>query len=386
MTNAPHQTTAEHKQTGTDPQLSRPVKLCLWFRDNVWLIIGCVVVLAIVPSGAKNAESPEDLGLQQALAGMEQTRRDHMNSRIQAWNQLTDTEQESIRRLHTAVSDNDELTETFENYRAWLAGAPGDPDAIRNEILSEPDPRKRVQIVSRHLGRQDSSGPKPAETTGPAVIGSPPSSMKPDTRPNPFFGAKMRGPVLIGQEFDSAIEIIAAWCELPDTTHGQSLIDMFEYQLKVISDFDRKLRVIQNGQIRPVVALHKPTLAIINTVKDEERRFLIALEIETKPVNLMLLLIRSIRTEAIRKVNSVSKTDLDRLIEDVSVERQRFLKLNKSQDFRRRLMLLWLEEKHPELWDMVRSYARLTRDPAPGRKTQNRRPDQQRPQPGPQQQ
>jgi len=358
------------------------VKLSHWFRHNAWLVIGCVVVLMVVQTGTKDAESPPKSGLEQSLSGLDQAERDRLKSRIQAWNQLQAPEQASIRKLHTAVMNDQELADTFENYHAWLASLPGDPDAVRNELQSEPDLQKRVRIVSRYLDQEHNAGSDPQMRPDPTDRYPSAEGLTP--RQTPPAGFVMRGPVLNGQEFVSAIEIIAEWCAIPEATHGRSMTDIFEYQLNVLVNLDRKLSLPPNSPVRQMIALREPIRKIIDSIQEEEQSIRIGIDIEDKPINLMLLLIRSIRSEAIRQVNSVSDADLKRLIEDLPEDRRRFLTLNTSPDTRKRVVMLWLEEKHPELWDMIKKYGRFARDSTQLRKKQYRRPDQNRIRPAPQ--
>ncbi|MFP6763902.1 MAG: hypothetical protein VB858_09795, partial [Planctomycetaceae bacterium] len=195
MTNTAKQTSVNDNQIGTDPTLSRLVRLRHWFRDNTWLVIGCAVVLVIVPSGAQDTESPDHRKRRQTPAEPKLTERERLTAN-QAWNLLSPRKQAAMRELHAAVLDDSELGETLADYHAWLAAIPGDPDIIRDKILNEQDPWKRVEIVRQHLEKQNPSEQPPAEVTELMSSDTSSSSVDSANRPHLFPSTMMQGPVL----------------------------------------------------------------------------------------------------------------------------------------------------------------------------------------------
>jgi len=87
------------------------------------------------------------------------------------------------------------------------------------------------------------------------------------------------------------------------------------------------------------------------------------------PQALLMLLMRSIRTEDIRQIAMTNSPLLEEYYKSMPIQRRRFVDRFQDKERMMRLAWMWVEEKVPSLMDTMRRYMRSNQV-----RPQNRRP------------
>ena len=345
-------------ENGTDPELSPLARTKGWLGENLWLVIGCLVVLMMAPSAAKDAETPEMRENRSRIEAMTQTERDLVLSNFESWQKLKKNERGPLRDMHEAVSKDEDLSRTLENYHTWLASVSSDSYELRDRLLKEKDPQKRLRMIEGHLKRGGPGG------NGHSNPGAGPSVDGPD-----FMIGLQRGPSLFGKDFEEVMVVIGDWAGAPKPPSDRVPMKMLKHHLQVINLAGDKLRAMKNSPGTPIRIPEQVVEEYLAAISNLERRDEIALMIGDDPQALLMLLMRSIRTEDIRRIAMTNSPLLEEYYESMPIQRRKFLDRFQGKERTMRLAWMWVEEKVPGLMDTMRRYMRSNQI-----RPQNRRP------------
>lgn len=366
----------------TEPPLSRLARVKRWFGENAWLVIGGVVVLMMAPSAARDAETREMRANRAKIEGMTQTERDLVLSNFDSWQKLPQKERVSLRAMHDVVSKEKELSDTLAEFHTWLAGVSSNSYEIRDRILDETDPEKRLRIIEGHLGRKR-KGAQPEPYTGPYEPGGSESgSGEPGSdHPDSFLNMIQRGPILVGRDFEDAIDVIGKWCDVSRPSGSPTPVDVLKYHLDVLEQAGTKLRDMRRGD-GPVRVPDKVVADILNAVSNEEQRKQIVNNVSDNPAALLMLLLRSIRSEDIRRIATNNGPMLEEYFEKLPPQQRLFLNRLNEKERKMRLTWMWVEENIPGAMESMKRFMRVNREPGQGRFQPGvRRPGQENPRP-----
>jgi hypothetical protein len=359
---------------GTEPQLSRPARIRRWLGENLWLVIGGLVVLMMAPSAARDAETPEMRENRAKIEGMTQTERDLLLSNFDSWRKLSPNDRRSLREMHDVVAKDEELSRTLTEYHTWLAGVSSSSYEVRDRILNETDPEKRLRIIEGHLDRKRKEpGPKQPGDQAP---------YKPDGgNPDPFFTGLQRGPSLFGRDFENVIDVVAEWADVPQPDGNRTPVVVLKFHLNVLEQAGTKLRDIRSGN-GPVRVPDKVVAKILEAISNEERRDEIAIVVGDNPAALLMLLLRSIRSEDIRRIAMNNGPMLEEFFETLPPQQRLVLNRLPEKEHTMRVTWMWVEKNIPGAMDSMKRFMRFNREPGQGRfQPGNRRPGQQNPRP-----
>jgi gas vesicle protein len=349
---------SDPNENETDPELSRLARIKGWLGENLWLIIGCVVVLMMAPSVAKDAETPEMRENRTRIEAMTQTERDLVLSNFESWRKLKKNERDSLRKMHEAVSKDEDLSRTLENYHTWLASVSSDSYELRDRLLKEKDPQKRLRMIEGQFKRGGPGGKGHSNPgTGPSFVG-------PD-----FMVGLQRGPSLLGRDFEAVMVVIGDWAGVPKPPTDRVPMKMLKHHLQVINLAGDKLRTMKTSPRASVRIPEQVVEDYLAAISNRQRREEIALMIGDDPQALLMLLMRSIRTEDIRQIAMTNSPLLEEYYKSMPIQRRRFVDRFQDKERMMRLAWMWVEEKVPSLMDTMRRYMRSNQV-----RPQNRRP------------
>ncbi|MDA0586482.1 MAG: hypothetical protein O3C17_00580 [Planctomycetota bacterium] len=339
----------------TDPPLSRLVRVKRWLGENIWLVIGSGVVLMMAPSAARDAESTEMRANREKIEGMTQTERDLLLSNFDSWRKLPQSDRRSVRAMHEVVAKDEQLSKTLAAYHTWLASVSSVSYEFRERILNEKDVEKRLRMIKGHLGwapDQPRIGPDepPYEPIGQDA----------------FFIGLQRGPSLLDRDFEDVIEVIAKWCGAPNAPPGHTPVELLKYHLDVLELAGTKLRDMRSVD-GPVCVPEKVVTDILNAIGNDERKDEIAILVGDNPAALLMLLLRSIRGEDIRRIAMTNGPMLDEYYEQLPAPRRQYLDRLQEKERSMRIAWMWVEEKMPGAMDMMKRFMRFNREPGDGR-------------------
>lgn len=367
---------ASQQTAATEPPISRLARFRRWVGENVWLVIGGFVVLTMAPSAARDAETPGMRANREKIEGMTQTERDLVLSNFDSWQKLPQKERLRLRAVHDAVSKDEELSRTLAEYHTWLASVSSNSFEIRDRILEEPDLEKRLRIIEGHLGRKR-KGPQ----TEPQMAPYKPGTDQPGTdqpggdNPDSFLNAIQLGPSLFGRDFEGAIDVIGEWSGVPRPSEAGTAVGVLKYHLDVLEQAGKKLREMRSGN-GPVRVPDKVVTDILNAISNEERRDEIAIVVGDNPAALLMLLLRSIRSEDIRRIAMKNGPMLEEFFEKLPGPQRTFLNRLNEKERTMRLTWIWVEANIPGAMDSMKRFMRVNRESGrfqPG----NRRPGQE---------
>lgn len=345
-------------ENATDTEPSRLARIRGWLGENLWLVIGCLVVLMMAPSAAKDAETPEMRENRTRIEAMTQTERDLVLSNFESWQKLKKNERDPLRDMHKAVSKDEDLSRTLENYHTWLASVSSDSYELRDRLLKEKDPQKRLRMIEGHLKRGGPGG------NGHSNPGTGSSMDGPD-----FLVGLQRGPSLFGKDFEEVMVVIGDWAGAPKPPTDRAPMKMLKHHLQVIELAGGKLRGMKSSPGEPVRIPEQVVEDYLAAISNRERRDEIAIVIGEEPQALLMLLMRSIRTEDIRRIAMTNSPQLEEYYESMPIQRRKFLDRFQGKDRTMRLAWMWVEDNVPGLMDTMRRYMRSNQI-----RPQNRRP------------
>jgi hypothetical protein len=353
----------------TEPQLSRLARVRRWIAENLWLVIGGLVVLMMAPSAARDAETPEMRANRAKIEGMTQTERDLLLSNFDSWQKLPQKDRLSLRSMHDVVTKDEELSRTLTEYHGWLASVSSSSYESRDRLLNETDPEKRLRMIEGHLDRKR-KGPGPNSGTQEPH----PEPYEPDSgNPDPFFTFLQRGPSLFGRDFENVIDVIAEWSEMPPPEGSRTPVVVLKYHLDVLEQAGTKLRDMRNGD-GPVRVPDKVVSDILNAISNEERRDEIAIVVGDNPGFLLMLLLRSIRSEDVRRIAMTNGPMLEEFFEKLPPQQRLFLNRLPEKERTMRLTWMWVEKNIPGAMDSMKRFMRVNREPGQGRFQPGNRP------------
>lgn len=347
-------------ENGTEPELSRLARIRRWFGENLWLVIGCFVVLMMAPSAARDAETREMGENRARIEAMTQTERDLVLSNFESWQKLRKNEREPLREMHEAVAKDENLSRTLDNFHTWLASVSSDSYEFRDRLLKEADPQKRMRMIEGHLGHG---------TMGPAKM-NPGMTDGPD-----MLVGLQRGPSLFGSDFEEVMSVIAKWAGAPVAPTGRVPVTMLKYHVDVINRAGEKLRNMKRSPSEPVRVPEEVVEDVLAAIANEDRRDEIAFLVGDDPQALVMLLLRSIRLEDVRRIAMTNSPMLEEYYQSMPLSRRKFLDRFSGKERVMRLAWMWVEDKVPGAMDTMRRYLRANGQPRP----QIRRPFNQNP-------
>lgn len=345
----------------TEPPLSRLARIKRWLGENIWLVIGGCVVLMMAPSAARDAESTEMRVNREKIEGMTQTERDLLLSNFDSWRKLPLSDRRSVREMHEVVAKDEPLSETLAAYHTWLASVSSISYEFRERLFNEKDVEKRLRMIEGHLGQQPKAG-----TDQPGFGPGPDEPPYEPIGQDAFFTGLQRGPSLFGRDFEEVVEVIAKWSGAPDAPLGHTPVEILKYHLDVLEMAGTKLRDMRsvNG---PVRVPEKVVTDILNAIANEERKDEIAVMVGDNPAALLMLLLRSIRGEDIRRIAMTNGPMLDEYYEKLPVPRRQYLDRLQEKERSMRIAWMWVEDKMPGAMDMMKRFMRFNREPGDGR-------------------
>jgi hypothetical protein len=367
-------TASDQNSPGTEPPLSRLARVRRWLGENVWLVIGGGVVLMMAPSAARDAESTEMREHRARIEGMTQTERDLLLSNFDAWGKLTPQDRRNLRDMHDVVSQDEGLSETLTEYHTWLASVSSNSYEFRDRLLTETDSEQRLRMIEGQLDRK-------RKGMGPNQHGGTQGPDDPASGPEAFFTGLQHGPSLFGRDFEEAIDVIGEWSGVPRPTGERTPMVILKYHLNVLEQAGTKLRDMRSGD-GPVRVPGKVVADILNAISNEERRDEIAIVVGDNPAALLILLLRSIRSEDIRRIAMTNGPMLDEFLEKLPPQQRQFLNRMPDRERTMRLAWMWVEMNIPGAMDSMKRFMRSNREPGQGRfQPGNRKPGQENRQP-----
>jgi hypothetical protein len=361
--------TSDQNNPGTEPSLSRLAGVRRWLGENVWLVIGGCVVLMMAPSAARDAESTEMRENRARIEDMTQTERDLLLSNFDAWRKLPPKDRRRLRDMHDVVSTDEGLSETLTEYHTWLASVSSNSYEFRDRLLTETDSDKRLRMIKGQLDRK-------RKGMGPNQQGGMQGPNDPATGPEAFFTGLQHGPFLFGRDFESVIDVIGEWCGVPRPTGERPPVVVLKYHLNVLDQAGTKLRDMRSGD-GPVRVPGKVVADILNAISNEERRDEIAIVVGNNPTALLILLLRSIRSEDIRRIAMTNGPMLDEFLEQLPPQQRLDLKRLPDKERTMRLTWMWVERNIPGAMDSMKRFMWANREPGQGRfQPGNRKPGQ----------
>lgn len=336
---------SDSTEIGTDQPLPRLARIRRWLADNLWLLLGCFVVLMIVPSAAKDAETPEMREHRVRIEAMTQTERDLLLSNFETWRRLPRKDRDSIRKMHSAVAEDENLSRTLERFHTWLASVSSDSYEFRDKLLNEPDPLNRLRMIEIQLNHRSAPVSQPGDgnrgTTGSPADG-------PDV-----MAGLLRGPSLFGTDFEKVISVIARWSGAPDVPPERTPVAILTCHINVIKAAGEKLRTLRRTGKGPVRIPDELVQDILNAIANEERRQEILLTVGDDPQALVMLLLRSIRSEDIRRLAMTNAPMLEEYYQSIPAQRRLFVDRFSGKERIMRLAWMWVEEKIPGAFDTM---------------------------------
>lgn len=338
--------------TRTEPPQSRLARIRRWLGENLWLVIGCAVVLMIAPSAAREAETPAMRQHRVQIENMTQTQRDLLLSNFDAWRKIPQKDRDRLREMHNVVAWDNELSETLTEFHTWLAGVSSDSYEFRDRILKEKDPRKRLRMIEGHLHGQ------PTLSNGNSYD-SPDGS-------DAYLMGLQRGPVLFGRDFEAVMEVIARWAEAPEVPANRTPVTVFKYHIEVIDRAGTKIRNLRSAD-GPVRVPEELVVDILDAIGTRDRRDEIAVLVGDNPTALLMLLLRSVRAEDMRQIVMTNRPMLNEFYRSLPAPRQKFLDQMPEKERVMRLAWMWAEDNVPATLDLMKRFLRGNRDPGQGR-------------------
>jgi len=151
---------------------------------------------------------------------------------------------------------------------------------------------------------------------------------------------------------------------------------VLKYHLNVLDQAGTKLRDMRSGD-GPVRVPGKVVADILNAISNEERRDEIAIVVGNNPTALLILLLRSIRSEDIRRIAMTNGPMLDEFLEQLPPQQRLDLKRLPDKERTMRLTWMWVERNIPGAMDSMKRFMWANREPGQGRfQPGNRKPGQ----------
>ncbi len=314
----------------------RMARLRTFVKEEAWLLAGCLIVLMMVRSGARDAETREMREHRRAIEKLSQTERDQLRHNHEQFRQLSREEVGQIREVHRSVSDDETLDATLVAYHSWLASIPLER---REEILRESDTRKRIALIE-DLQRH---GRPPGPTTGP----NPPDGIASQFR---------RMQPLSVRDFES---VMAKWLGMPERPSDSTPESILRYHVTIIDRVAERMKKERPSDRPgpdgrpPIVFPEELRKLVFDAVSERDMKIAIMRSSSRSPMAIPVLIVHSIVSIDVKRVIAHRATGTDDPLGEIRKQApprmREMLDAMRPEQREFRLRMFWLERYDREL-------------------------------------